>query len=71
MTKEQKLEIAQKLLAEASQEAREHRTAATGWINNAAFYQRMADMYTDQAEAAENFADRLSQTIQQLEAGKL
>ena len=71
MTKEQKLELAQKLLAEATQEAQAHRNTATDWMHNAAFYQRMGDLYDDQAEAAAAFATRLEQTIQDITAGKL
>lgn len=71
MTKEQKLEVAQKLLAEASQETEAHRNAATDWMHNAAFYQRMGEMYEDQAKAAAAFAIRLEQTIQDIAVGKL
>lgn len=71
MTKEQKLELANKLLAEASQEAQAHRAAAADWNNKAAFYQRMSVLYADQAAATEAFASRLSETIGQVQAGKL
>ena len=71
MTKEEKLAIARSLLAEAEAEAKTSRSTETTWKNDAAYYLRMADYYTDQAEFAENSVNRFIEIMKEVEAGKL
>ena len=71
MTKEEKLAIARTLLAEAEAEAKTSRSTEATWRNDAVYYLRMADYYFDQAEFAENNANRLIEITKEIEAGKL
>jgi hypothetical protein len=71
MTKEEKLAIARTLLAEAEAEAKISRSTEATWRNDAAYYLRMADYFFDQAEFAENAANRLTEITKEIEAGKL
>lgn len=71
MTKEEKLTLAHNLLTAAEAEAKNSRLTETTWRNDAAYYQRMAELYKSHASAAENFVSTLVQITQEVEAGKL